>query len=108
MPRDQKLARAAVFGGSFFNLLFAALFAMGIIANWDNLIYAGLPNAQLILSLPLIGLAFGIAALALLFPVWRGGGWSLLGRIRYSSVVIALLLFAGVANYWNLLGPWRA
>ena len=105
--RDEKFARAALFGASLSNVLFVVLFALGFSVGIEKLIFNGLSNGPLILTLPFIALLFAIGAVFMAYQLWRQGERGLWARIRYTLVVIVLVLFALVLNYWNLLGPWN-
>lgn len=64
------------------------------------------PLMGVVLTLPILA---GAIALALPFfsaAAWRRAAGGLIGRIHYSLVTLALLLFIPFLHYWNLLG-WR-
>jgi dienelactone hydrolase len=57
--------------------------------------------------LPLLGLLATIAAVALCWfalLAWRQGYWTLGGRIYYSCLAAAALVFVAFLAYWNMLG----
>jgi hypothetical protein len=47
------------------------------------------------------------ALLAFTVMAWMRGDWALLGRLYYSLVALASVLFVLFAGYWNLSG-WRS
>lgn len=56
------------------------------------------------LMIPLLGAILTIGAVILTFAAWRKGTWTLWGRIRYSAMTLAMLVFIWWLHYWNLLG----
>lgn len=106
MSGGEKLARAAVFGAAAVNIVFLTMFLSVVSSGIETLIYKGLPNPGLMLTLPLIAAALAGLSAVLLVPAWREGYWSWFGRLRYTGVVLTLVLFAIILNYWNLFGPW--
>jgi CubicO group peptidase (beta-lactamase class C family) len=64
-------------------------------------------------SMLAVALAFPVAAAVLTIGAavftglaWRDRYWSVWGRIHYSLVTLAAVVFARLLSYWNLLG-WR-
>jgi hypothetical protein len=84
------------------------LFMVGLVAG------SSIASTQLINSIPswlnaLLSIAIVAAVLALSSAVlavlaWKGRYWSIVGRVHYSLVVLALLAFIWWLNNWNLLG----
>ncbi len=106
MSGGEKLARAAVVGAAAVNLVFLVMFLSVFTGGLDTLIYVGLPNAAVMLTLPLIAAALAGVSAILLVPAWGQAYWTWFGRLRYTGVVLTLVLFAVILNYWNLFGPW--
>lgn len=57
-------------------------------------------------GLATLGCVLTLGLLALLWPVWRGGGWSRRRRIGHSLAVLAWLAFAGLLAARGILPPW--
>ncbi len=56
------------------------------------------------LVLPLLVLPLAVLAIASAARAWRRREGSLVGRLAYSTVALALLAFLWFCSYWNLLG----
>ena len=56
------------------------------------------------LMIPLLGAILTIGVAIFTFAAWRKGHWTQWGRIRYSVVTLAMLVFIWWLHYWNLLG----
>lgn len=65
----------------------------------------GLPallNWALVLPLLALPLTAGVAGYAL--AAWRGGWWTLYGRIQYTLIALLAVLYLMSLHYWNLIG----
>ncbi|HOL16655.1 MAG TPA: serine hydrolase domain-containing protein [Bacillota bacterium] len=75
------------------------------ITTRPNAFFYGVPPAVVaLLILPLIAAALAAGAAWMAARAWQKGFWSLAGRIHYSLVSLALILFIPFLHYWNLLG----
>jgi hypothetical protein len=57
-----------------------------------------------LLVLPIVTAVLSIILLVLAVLAWKNRYWSLGGRLHYSLVTLAGLVFVWLASYWNLLG----
>ncbi|MEM6415682.1 MAG: serine hydrolase domain-containing protein [Pseudomonadota bacterium] len=107
MNGGEKVARAVQFIAVAVNLAFICLLYLTVPTSTYEINFTrGLPNMELLLSVPLVATIFGVIAAVMVVPAWINGYWSWLGRIRYTVVAVVLLVFAWSLNYLNLLGPW--
>jgi hypothetical protein len=86
------------------NLVFLAGLGVGIVNSMKTMapeIPAYLPT---LLVIPFLTGALAVAVLALAVLTWRRRICSFGGRLHYSLVVLAGVLFLWFAGYWNLLG----
>lgn len=104
MERRPRVARVLV-GVSGLLLLAAPtglIFAVGLTP--DAIVY-GLPGwTTVTFAAPLVGTIGSLAAVGATVLAWREQFWGLLGRIHYTVVTAALLVFAWLLAYWNLMG----
>jgi hypothetical protein len=83
------------------------LFAIGlalVVATQPEIIYGLTPLAVVVLALGVMGsvLSAPVAVCAML--AWREHVWSRAGRIFYTLVALAAVVFVGELFFWNLLG----
>jgi CubicO group peptidase (beta-lactamase class C family) len=64
------------------------------------------PALAAILALPVLSLALALPLPVLSARAWRRRSGALSGRIHFSAVTLALLVFFALLHTWNLLG-WR-
>ena len=86
------------------NLVFLAGLGAGIAHSLQTMapeVPAYLPT---LLIIPLLTGALAVAVLVLAVLAWRRRTWSFWGRLHYSLVAVAGVLFLWFAGYWNLLG----
>jgi len=57
-----------------------------------------------LLVVPLLTAILTVGLVVFTVLAWRDDYWSVLGRLHYSLVTLAALVFIWFANYWNLLG----
>ena len=86
------------------NLAFLAGFAAIFAAGLDDIIFALPKGLYAVLTLPLVGLALTVLALALAIRVWRDAYWTRGARLLHTAGVVAAIAFVWFLNYWNLLG----
>jgi CubicO group peptidase (beta-lactamase class C family) len=82
------------------------LFVVGFPLTFLNLDAGTDDPAVLVPYLTVLLVAAGLAAIVVIVNLraWVKGDWTLWGRLRYTLVTIALLVFIWWLNYWNLLG----
>jgi CubicO group peptidase (beta-lactamase class C family) len=77
-------------------------YAVGQIDFLQGLMLTGSP----LLRAPLgVAALFTVAALAVTAVAWRKGWWGLLGRIHYTAVAAAAMVFVGAGVQYNLVWP---
>ena len=104
-PEDPLPGRALVVLSALLNLVF--LVAVGvIIGSGGGLLEGPLTGLKIALALPLLGVLLAIGAAVVSARQWRTGAGTRGARLRYSSLVVLVLLFAWSLSQWNLLG-WR-
>lgn len=62
------------------------------------------PGFELLFAIPIGAAGATVAGVRYTVLAWREGFWSLLGRIHYTLVVVALGVLVWLFQYWNLLG----
>jgi hypothetical protein len=88
---------------SALNLVFLLVF---LLSSNEGLLY-GLPLLiRVILVVPIVTSILSAVFLALTVITWVRGYGSLVGRLTYSLIALASVLFVLFAGYWNMLG-WR-
>ncbi len=100
----EKSARIVIGAASFLNTLFIVGFSaivsvafMGSLASTDTII-------TFFLTLPIIAAILTLAGMVFAWLSWKRGFWFLFGRIHYSAVVAANLVFIWFTWHWILLG----
>ena len=87
------------------NLFFLiGLISFASVSLTNEIIYSTPASLIALLTIPLITAILSLACTAFCAFAWKRGYWSLTGRIHYTSVVLALLIFTWWLNNWNLLG----
>jgi CubicO group peptidase (beta-lactamase class C family)/pimeloyl-ACP methyl ester carboxylesterase len=82
--------------------LLGLLFPLGLLLTLENALLYGVTSALIgVLALPLLAIACGIGALVV-WRNWRVTGWA--DKLHYGAVLVAMAVFVGWLNYWNLLG----
>ncbi|MEM8560959.1 MAG: serine hydrolase [Pseudomonadota bacterium] len=107
LPALEKRAWIAVFLASLVNVVFAIALVGAVAGGLESLIFTGLPAAGFILSLPVIAGLFTIWAILQVPGIWAQKVWTFWARIRYMIIVVFLILFALILNYWKVFGPWN-
>jgi CubicO group peptidase (beta-lactamase class C family) len=57
-----------------------------------------------LLVIPLLTAILTVGLVVFTVLAWRDDYWSVLGRLHYSLIAVAALVFIWCVNYWNLLG----
>lgn len=100
---DGKRARLLAGTISFLNVVFSVIIFISISPQF----VFGVPTiVKIALVIPIITTMMTLYMLYVTFQVWQGYNWSVLGKVHYSLITLAALVFIGWVNYWNLLG-WR-
>jgi hypothetical protein len=80
------------------------IFIINTSMEQEYLLLFGLPSrAALLFIIPWFTALLGIALLVLVVLVWQNRRGSLLGRVYYTAVTVAVLGFIWVLNSWGLL-----
>jgi len=83
------------------------VFLLVLLLSFGEELVFGVPLLiRVILVIPIITSILSVVFLALTVIAWMRGHWSLVGRLYYSLIALASVLFVLFAGYWNLLG-WR-
>jgi cytochrome bd-type quinol oxidase subunit 2 len=101
--RAPRLARWIAGVMSMLFVLFV-LGLVGILSDQMNVMFGVPPLLKILLILPLISVVLAIGTLIVAFLAWKNKCWSGCGRLHYTLVVLAALVFIWFLNYWNLLG----
>jgi hypothetical protein len=88
---------------SALNLLFLLVV---LLSFGEALVFGVPPLIRVILVIPIVTSILSLVTLALTVVVWVRGYGSLVGRLYYSLIALASVLFVLFAGYWNMLG-WR-
>jgi len=75
-----------------------------ILKNAYDVIYGIPPLLPFALVLPLIAIIPTIGSIYFTVLAWKNSYWSMLGRVHYTLVTLASLVFIWFLNYWNLFG----
>jgi CubicO group peptidase (beta-lactamase class C family) len=83
------------------------VFLLVILLSFGEELVYGVPlSICIILVIPIVTSILSVVFLALAVIAWMRGYWSLVGRLYYSLIALASVLFVLFAGYWNMLG-WR-
>jgi hypothetical protein len=77
-----------------------------IIGSGGGLLEGPLTGLKIALALPVLGVLLALGAVVVAARHWKTGAATRGARLRYSSAVVIVLLFAWSLSQWNLLG-WR-
>ena len=104
-PEDRLPGRMLVVLPALLNLVF--LVAVGVIVgSGGGLLEGPLTGLKIALALPVLGVLLVLGAVVVAARHWKTGAATRGARLRYSSAVVIVLLFAWSLSQWNLLG-WR-
>jgi CubicO group peptidase (beta-lactamase class C family) len=103
-PRPARLARliAALLG--ILNLVFIVGFAAALTQGLTGALPYPPPWFVALLVIPILTAVLSLVLLVFAALAWKDGYWSLVGRLHYTVVTLAALVFVWFANYWKLLG----
>ena len=83
------------------------VFLLVVLLTFGEEFVFGVPlSIRVILVIPIITSILAVVLLILTAIAWVRRYWSLLGRLTYSFIALASVLFVLFAGYWNMLG-WR-
>jgi CubicO group peptidase (beta-lactamase class C family) len=83
------------------------VFILVVLLTFGEELVFGVPLAiRVILVIPIATSILSVATLALTLVAWVRGHGSFVGRLHYSLIAAAAVLFVLFAGYWNMLG-WR-
>jgi TRAP-type C4-dicarboxylate transport system permease large subunit len=104
--RRERQARALAASVVVLNLVFL----IGLIIRMGQA-FTGVFNATpayfvALLVIPLLTAVLIIGLLVFTVWAWKENYWSIFGRVHYTLITLAALVFTWFINYWNLLG-WR-
>ena len=99
-----RFARWSAALASMLNLLF--LMGLVIVSSIDQLgLIYGIPSSlKGLFTIALVAALLALASFGFAVLAWKNSYWSLLARIHYTLVALALLAFIWWLNNWNLLG----
>ncbi len=103
--QDERGNRARRWAGSAagLNIVFVVVF----MASNPKEVFYGYPLVlRLGMLLPLISVIPAMASLVHAGLAWRDGYWGIAGRVHYTLVALAVVVFLWQLSYWHLLG-WR-
>jgi len=99
-----KYGRWAITIAGAMNIVFLVTLVLAI-SKGEAALLQGFPGFfKAALVLPMISVVLTLGALVVAVQVWRKGMDGRAGRIHYSLVTLAGVLFLWSMNYWNLLG----
>ena len=98
--------RRALWVGWIVSTLNLVFLLVVLLSFGAGLIYGVPLLIRVILVIPIITGILSLVFLALAVMAWVRGYWSLVGRLYYSLIALASVLFVLFAGYWNLL-DWK-
>ena len=82
-------------------------FLLVVLLSFGEELVFGVPmSIRVILVIPIITSLLSVVTLILTAIAWVRGQGSFAGRLTYSLIALASVLFVLFAGYWNMLG-WR-
>ncbi len=81
----------------------AVVLVLTVVEDEAMFIFGAPTWAAPLFVVPFISLLFAVALLVVLIPVWKGRYWFLLGRLHYTVISLATLIFVGLLGFWGLL-----
>jgi hypothetical protein len=102
-----KLARQARYLAglvSAFNLVFVVGLVVRLGQVLSGVFYGTPAYFVALLVIPLLTAILTVGSVVFTVLAWRDEYWSVLGRLHYSLIAVAALVFIWFVNYWNLLG----
>jgi hypothetical protein len=82
-------------------------FLLVVLLSFGEELVFGVPLLiRVTLVIPIVTSILSVVTLALTLVAWVRGHGSLVGRLFYSLIALASILFVLFVGYWNMLG-WR-
>lgn len=103
-PRPARWARLNLGLLGALNLAFLVAFVWIFAAGLDDLVFALPKGLNLVLAMPLLGVALTLVASVLAVRVWKDRYWTLGSLLLHSAGVAAAIAYSWFLNHWNLLG----
>src|SRR5579875_2167849 len=94
---------AAVLGAMNVFFIIEMLHLLNRMDDWD-FVYGVPPDIKALLWIPTVTTVLAAVVVCFAIWAWRRRFWSLAGRIHYSVIAAAALVFVWFFAYWNLLG----
>jgi hypothetical protein len=105
LSRRERLARWSAVLVAVLSLVFVGGL-VAIISNPGGLIKGNAGSLNFVLAFPVLIAVLALLLLWFTVSAWRRKWWGVWGRVHYTAVAGAAVLFTVVMAYWNLLG-WR-
>lgn len=81
------------------------VFIVGLFLTFgEKLVFGMNPIIPFLMVIPLVTAAMTLIMLVMIVVSWKNGYWSIPGRIHYTFLTLASLLFIIWTNYWNIIG----
>lgn len=101
-----RMARGLGVGAAVGALLFLVRLVVVLLGDTSDFSYGVPRHFHLLLVLPIVVLAVGVAAVVLTIKEWRGSGAGWFARVHQVGILAGLAAFAWFVGQWNLLG-WQ-
>jgi CubicO group peptidase (beta-lactamase class C family) len=89
---------------SALNLVFVVGLVVRLGQVFSGVFYGTPAYFVALLVIPLLTAILTVGLVVFTVLAWRDDYWSALGRLHYSLIAVAALVFIWFVNYWNLLG----
>jgi len=103
IPGAPWLVRMIAGGMSVLYIIFL-IGMFSVVSDYMELIFGIPPFLKILLILPILSALLTIIALFFAYVGWKNKFWTVCGRLHYTLVVLASLVFLGFLAYWKLLG----
>ncbi|NIM57383.1 MAG: serine hydrolase [Candidatus Aminicenantes bacterium] len=103
IPGAPGLVRVIAGGMSALYIIFL-IGMFSAVSNYMDLIFGVTPFVKILLILPILSALLTIGALFFVYVGWRNKYWNICGRVHYTLVALASLVFLWFLAYWKLLG----
>jgi hypothetical protein len=103
IPGGPWLVRLIAGGMSVLYIIFL-LGMISALSDYMELMFGVPSQLKILLILPILSALLTIGALFFAYVGWKNKYWTVCGRVHYTLVVLASLVFLWFLAYWNLLG----
>jgi len=103
IPGAPGLVRVIAGGMSVLYIIFL-IGMFSAVSNYMELIFGVPPFLKILLILPILSALLTICALFFVYVGWKNKYWTVCGRVHYTLVALASLVFLWFLAYWKLLG----